>query len=65
MSESYSVHCDFCQADISIASDQKNRVRVMEEARAPYPGQAPQNGELDRSMNFCNLDHLKSWLVQR
>lgn len=66
MSESYSVHCDQCQSDISQPVEaNKNRIRVMEEGRQPFPGSAPDGGELGRSMNFCSLDHLQEWLAQR
>ncbi len=66
MSEKYSVHCDFCQSDITyVTIDNSYRMRLMEEGRQPSAAPISDEKELDRFMNFCNLDHLKEWLAQR
>jgi hypothetical protein len=66
MSESYSVYCDQCHADISVVSSNASyRIRLIEEDRQPAEMHASNNRELMRFMNFCNLSHLKEWLEAR
>ncbi len=66
MTESYIVHCDHCQCDITHTTEEKAfRLRLMEEGRVPASDSFPMVKELDRYMNFCNLNHLKDWLNAR
>lgn len=66
MSESYIVHCDQCQADISLVTAESSyRIRLAEEDRQIGDIQSSGQQELTRFMNFCNLEHLKQWLENR
>lgn len=61
MSESMTVKCDQCSADISNAVDDNGyRLRLIEEDRVG--NKTPHIRELNSVMNFCNLGHLRKWL---
>lgn len=67
MSESYVMHCDHCNADITLQdADNLYCMRVIEEYRRPSPHPSVESPkELDRHYNFCNLNHLSEWIKER
>ena len=66
MSESFIVHCDQCQSDISTKNPEHSyRIKVYEEYRALiYPDLPEGKKELENPLNFCNLAHLKQWILE-
>lgn len=67
MSESYSIHCDSCNANIT-KQDEKHlyRIRLIEEHKTFSSLPDPDDIKiLDRHYNFCNLEHLNQWLDDR
>lgn len=67
MCERMVVNCDKCDADISSsATYPMYRIRLSEEMRSIQEGaqQGQAQPELQRMMNFCNLNCLKGWLNQ-
>jgi len=65
MAEKHVIHCDKCNCDISSSKYYpRYRLRLIEETRAVEEGAEPQtvSPDLERMMNFCDIDCLRDWL---
>jgi|ERR1700741_509320 len=69
MSETITIRCDYCDADITTSPHYPvYRLRVIEEVRQITADATPVPDEHllpTPSMNFCNLDHLTQWIEGR